>query len=143
MLETLRTEHLSTDLRGLIEDSELEYLTPANDYLIDGVYTREMLGLKDSIVVGAKHKKECINIISEGTVYVYNELTETPNKYEAPSVFVTSPGSRKIIYGLTDYVIINVFHTHKTTIKEAIKDCIVEDIETIHKEIKNRIKEKL
>jgi hypothetical protein len=65
-----------------------------------GIYAREISMLKDMLVVGKIHKYSHINILAYGEVTVASEFhTE---RFQAPRVWVSEPGIKRIVYNHTD-----------------------------------------
>lgn len=89
----------------------------------EGNYIREMKVKANTLIIGAMHKKETINILSKGSIKI---LTKNGVKvYKASSVFVTEPYTQKIGLALEDSVFINIMSTNKKTVKEVEDEWVV------------------
>ena len=115
----------------IIRHSEGCYEPPIDHKFMDGIYYREMFVLKDTVLVGATHTKECYNILLSGEIMV--GIGDDVRILKAPLTFVTSPGVQKVGYCLTDVLWANVFRTDAITVEEAEKELFKEEI---YKEIK-------
>lgn len=77
-----------------------------------GVYAREFRVPAGSIGVGAIHKTEHLNVILQGTAVVWS--SDGTREISAPAVFVSKPGSQKIVYNADDLVWLTIHPTHET-----------------------------
>lgn len=118
------------NLTEQLEELPTAYVPPVNHYFTDGMYCRETFTHAGTMLVGATHKKSCFNILTEGIVVVSNGEVET--KVKAPQIFVSSPGSQKLGYCLTDTIMVNVFNVEATTVEEAEKELYEEDLGVLH-----------
>lgn len=79
----------------------------------DGVYTRETFIPKDTLLTGWRHKQETISILLSGVISVMSVDTsgraEDKGVLQAPAIFITKPGSKKIGFAHEDTVFINSF----------------------------------
>jgi hypothetical protein len=73
-----------------------------------GLYCREILIPAGTLLTSAVHKTMHPFVISAGIIRVQAE-GEEPVTYEAPYTGVTTPGTRRLLYALTD-VIWTTFH---------------------------------
>jgi hypothetical protein len=105
------------ELKHQLEKLDGVYEPPTKHTFIDGMYCREMFILAGTMIIGAKHKQPCINLLTEGTIVVSNGTKEITLK--APQTFIGTKGTQKIGYALTDVVWVNVFRTDVTTVEEA------------------------
>jgi hypothetical protein len=107
---------------------------PVNE-LLDSVtktYTRELLLPAGTLAVGRIHKKPCLNIITKGKFLIKTSLEDEGEYFEVPEnqnfMFITNPGSQKIVFALEDTIVINVFSdVESKTLDDVEKEC-VEDI---------------
>ena len=129
------------ELQHQLEEHSLEYIPPVNHYFADGMYCREMFALAGTTAVGATHKKDCINLLTEGEIVITDGSIE-PIVIKAPQIFVSKAGKQKIIHFLTDSIVVNVFRTSATTVEEADKECVVEDFKELQGKTINRMLEK-
>jgi len=91
----------------------------------NGMYARTMKVPHGMLVVGHKHKNSVFNIVTKGTFIIYRIDTGETTQVSAPSIFITEPGSQKVLVSVGESELINIFRTDKTTIEEAEKDCVI------------------
>ena len=85
----------------------------------NGVYARELHIPAGTILTGAIHKFENLNIMSKGDMTI---VTETgPMRVQAPFTVVSPPGTKRVAYAHTDTIWTTVFGTHDKD-PEAIVD---------------------
>jgi len=73
---------------------------PVKHHFANGLYGREIFNPADSIIVTKEHKAENISFLLSGTMSV---ITEDGMKIlTGPMVFVTKPGTKRVIYSQTD-----------------------------------------
>lgn len=68
---------------------------PLKEVFAPGVYFREVLMPAGSLIIGHQHRTEHLNIISEGAALV--SMDGVVQRIEAPCVFVSKPGVRKVL----------------------------------------------
>lgn len=73
-----------------------------------GVYVREVFIPKDSVVTGAIHKKEHLNILSQGEMSVMTE--DGLKRVKASSVIKSMPGIKRAGYAHEDSVWLTICH---------------------------------
>jgi len=91
---------------------------------LPGMYVRTIYMPADTWVVGHEHKTEHFNFVLKGkaNVMVGSEVVEC---IEAPAVFVSGPGVRKVLRILEDMVWSTTHMTDKTDIAELEEELIV------------------
>ena len=105
---------LSTpNIQDIINLEEFLLTLPQTDcevehHYIDNVMTRTMFIPKGTLATGRFHKKECINIISKGSVVVWTELG--PEILIGPCRFVSPAGLKKVAYALEDTEWTGIFY---------------------------------
>lgn len=75
---------------------------PLVHHFAPGLYAREILLPKDSLVVGKIHKHAHVNNISKGSVVVYTEFGL--EEYHAPCQFISKAGTKRAVLALEDTV---------------------------------------
>lgn len=95
--------------------AEIEY----EHHFSDGVYTRVMHAPAGTVMVGKIHRHSTVNILAKGAIKATSE-DGTVRVLEAPCVFVSPPGCKKVGLALTDITWINV-HATKLTDLAAIE----------------------
>jgi len=117
------------------EMPQVELVT--NHYFADGMYARELIRAKGTLIVGKAHKREHLYIVTKGCVRVFTE--DGVRTYEAPSVIVTTPGTKRAVLALEDSVCMTVHRTDKTDLDEIEKELIEEDVNALY-DARNNVK---
>lgn len=115
---------------NLIERQQIERLQDAvsrlpqvelqtDHYFADGMYARVVTRLKGTVIVGKVHKREHFYIVAKGRVQVGKEV------YEAGTVIVSQPGTKRAVYALEDSVCLTVHRTKKRNL-DAIERQLIE-----------------
>lgn len=86
-------------------------------YFADGLYAREMFIPKGTMLTGALHLFEHINVCSQGDISVYTE--DGIKRIVAPATLVCPPGSKRIGYAHEDTIWTTFHATTATTVEEA------------------------
>lgn len=81
-----------------------------------GAYGREMILPKGSLVVGKIHKHAHLNFVMKGRVTVGTE--EGVRTIVAPAVFVSQPGTKRVVYAHDETVWVTVHVTTSTNLEE-------------------------
>ena len=95
---------------------------PLVHHFAPGLYAREILLPKDSLVVGKIHKHSHVNNISKGSVIVYTEFGM--EEYHAPCQFISKPGTKRAVYALEDTVWTTYHPTNETEL-EIIEEQVI------------------
>lgn len=99
----------------------------------EGVYAREILIAKDTVLVGEIHLKDQINVVSKGRIRVATE--EGVKEIEAPCTFISPAGTKRAGYALEDTVW-TVFHATESTDQQEIKkEFIAKDYKHLDKQL--------
>jgi hypothetical protein len=116
------------DIRTQIEALEAHLLTlpqvqlECRHYFADGLYGRELHIPAGTVLTGAIHKREHINIIIKGKIEV---ATESGSKIvEGPCVIVSPPGTKRVGIALEDTIWMTVHAAHSTTITDAERELV-------------------
>ena len=99
---------------------------PVKHHFAPGSYGREMLLPSGTVVVGKIHKHAHINVISKGRVQVFTEQGGV-QELAAPCTFVSSPGTKRVVYVLEEAVWTTVHVTDKTDLAEIEAEVISQD----------------
>lgn len=86
-------------------------------YFAGGMYAREMFIPKGTMLTGAMHLFEHINVCSQGDISVYTE--DGIKRVQAPATLVCPPGSKRIGYAHEDTIWITFHATDAKTVEEA------------------------
>jgi len=93
----------------------------------DGLYSRTMRIPKGTLLTGAIHRRAHLSVVLQGRISVYTETgTE---QYEAPCLFSSPPGTKRVGYAHTDTIWVTVHATQATTVKDAEAELIVTHFE--------------
>ena len=107
-----------------------------------GVYGREMIMPKHSVVVGKIHKYENMNVLSQGEVTVIS--VDGVMRLKAPAHIVASPGVKRILFAHTDVVWTNFHGTHERDLEKIEAEFIAKDyseVESLTEDEIDKIKE--
>lgn len=95
---------------------------PLTHHFAPGAYGREIHIPQGMLVVGKIHKHAHINILSKGHVLVYTETG--PEEFEAPRTWVSSPGTKRVVYAVSDVVWTTIHVTEETKL-DLIEDFVI------------------
>lgn len=117
-------------IRAKIEalESEMEKLPrveqPVEHFFADKLYGRVIFNPKDSFIVTKIHKQENISTLISGRLGVISE--NGMEVIEGPKVFVTKPGTKRVLYAQTD-VLFSTVHQNPNDLRdlEALEDQII------------------
>ena len=106
--DALRTKVLDLESQMLqLPQLELKVI----HHFSNGVYARELHIPKGTVLTGAIHKYENLNIMSKGDMTI---VTETgPLRVQAPFTVVSPPGTKRIAYAHEDTIWTTIFGTHE------------------------------
>jgi hypothetical protein len=96
---------------------------PLKHHFAPGLYAREILNPKGSLIVTKMHKTCHLHVIVKGKISVWIEGIGVKT-FTAPHVGITYPGTRRIIYAHEDTIFMTLHPTDKTNIEEIEKDCV-------------------
>lgn len=95
---------------------------PLTHHFAPGAYGREIHIPAGMLVVGKIHKHAHVNILSQGQVLVYTEYG--PESFRAPRTWVSEPGTKRVVYAVSDVVWTTIHVTNETDL-EAIEDVVI------------------
>lgn len=115
-------------LNGSVEagTKEINEMFPLKHNLQDGLYTREILMPKGSLVVSFIHKQNHPSFFMSGEMSVLLDTGEV-KRIKAPMKVMTEIGTQRVAYMHEDCIWICVYKTDKKTIEEAEKDVYTQD----------------
>lgn len=112
-------DHLESVMREMPEVEQ-----PLRHYFPKGLYGREIFNPKGSIIVTKTHGEENLSVMAHGLLGVISE--DGVAVLHAPMVFVTKPGTRRIIFALEDSIFVTVHpNPENTTDLEKLEDRII------------------
>lgn len=96
----------------------------------EGAYARELLLPKDMLIIGKIHRHGHLNIISRGKVAVWTtEGLMTIDATNHPVTFVSSPGTKRVVYAYEDTVWTTIHLTNETDLEKIEAEIIVPETE--------------
>ena len=121
------------------EEPQIEL--PLSHQFAPGVYLRTIFMPKGTFVIGKKHKTEHFNIVLTGSanVLIEGEL----RGIKAPSIFVSPPGSKKVLNILEDMLWATVHPTDETDMDELEKMMVCtpeEEKQLISEEVRHALR---
>jgi hypothetical protein len=93
---------------------------PVRNYFAPGIYAREMTIPKDVTLTGAVHRTEHLNIVSKGRIIVSTDSGMT--LLEAPSTFVSKPGTKRVGHALEETVWTTIHATDTTDLDTLVEE---------------------
>ena len=98
-------------------EAEIAKLPPAElvetHHFAHGVYGRELFIPAGTVLTGKIHRDSTLNVLIQGCIRVTSE-DGTVKEMEAPAVFVSPPGCKKVGFAITDTIWLNVHPTKLT-----------------------------
>lgn len=107
-------------------------------YFADGMYCRVVARAAGVLIVGKVHRREHFYMVVKGAVAVIQDGAER-RVYEAPSIIVSRPGTKRAVIALEDSVCLTVHRTDLTDLAE-IEAELIEPDETALFDSGNRVK---
>jgi quercetin dioxygenase-like cupin family protein len=106
--------------------SQLPQLTLETfSHFAPGLYARQLLLPAGATIVGKRHKKEHIYIVTRGRVAV--DSGSGAVIHEAGSVHVSQPGAKRAIHALEDAIFTTVHRTDNTDLDDIERELLEED----------------
>lgn len=99
-------------MEDCVDATELLQTTNVTHHFEEGVYGRELLLPKGTIVVSRVHKTGSINVISKGVVEIVD--TNGWREVRAPATFTSPKGTHRIVIALEETVWTGVHHSTET-----------------------------
>ena len=110
--------------------SELEQVEiPIIHDFMGGVYVRQMLAPKDTLIIGKRHRHETCNILLSGKLSVYVGANEPVKHIEGPCIFKSESGAKKMGYTHTDVIFLNIHPTIETDLDKIEAEFIISEEE--------------
>lgn len=86
---------------------------PVTHHFADGIYGREMFIPAGTMLTGKVHRFATLNLLLQGDITV--TTPEGVKRIQAPAIFVSAPGCKKVGFAHTDTIWVNV---HPTKLKD-------------------------
>ena len=84
-----------------LQNSQAEQ--PLTHHFTDGLYAREILNPKGSLIVTQTHKEHNFSFVMRGHLLVITE--DGQKELKAPAWFQTKPGTKRVLYALEETVL--------------------------------------
>lgn len=94
-------------------------------YFADGMYCRTLFRAAGTLIVGKVHKREHFYIVAKGKVQVVTD--GEPITYEAGTVLVSQPGTKRAVLALEDSVCLTVHRTKKRNLDKIERELVEPD----------------
>jgi hypothetical protein len=105
--------------KHMLEMPQIELQT--DHYFADGMYARVVARPAGTLIVGKVHKKEHFYIVAKGKVQIGK------NVYEAGTIILSKPGTKRAVFALEDSVCMTVHRTNKKNLVKMEKELIEDD----------------
>lgn len=103
-------------------------------YFADGMYARVLKRPAGTLIVGKVHKREHFYIVTKGKVQVGKDI------YEAGTVIVSEPGTKRAVLALEDSICMTVHRTKKRNLEKIEAQLIEPDTKALF-DSSNKLKE--
>ena len=90
-------------------------------YFAEGMYARVVPRTAGTLIVGKVHKREHFYIVAKGRVQVGHDV------YEAGTIMVSRPGTKRAVLALEDSVCMTVHRTNRKNITKIERDLVEPD----------------
>jgi mannose-6-phosphate isomerase-like protein (cupin superfamily) len=94
-------------------------------HFADGMYCRVLPRKEGTLIVGKVHKREHFYIVAKGRVQVVTDDGTTV--YDAGTVLVSQPGTKRAVLALEDSICMTVHRTKKRNLKAIERELIEPD----------------
>lgn len=118
-----------------IADGELERRDlPLNHYFAEGLYGRRIYCKAGDTIVTQRHKTQHITIALKGVCYIY--AGEHAKRVEAPEMWITEPGTQRVVFCETDVEWVTVHHNPENiTDLDIVEAVMVDDTLTEYRKL--------
>ena len=95
----------------------------------EGVYARERFAKADTLIIGKRHRHETMSFLLQGKLSVYMDGGEPTKHLEAPCVWVTPAGSKRMTYSHTDTILVTIHPTKEINLEKIESEFIIPEKE--------------
>jgi len=103
--------------------------TPVTHFFAGGVYVRQIFIPAGTLILGKRHRHETCNMLLQGRMLQFNEADGSSTILEAPAMFKSMPGTRKLGYALEDSIFCNIHPTDETNLEKIEEQVIIPEEE--------------
>lgn len=100
---------------------------PLTHFFAKGVYARQGIIKKGTIIVGHYKKWSHINIISSGDISIFTEQGD--RRITGPATMVAAPGTRRVGYAHEDTIWTTIVGTNDTTVEDVEENFLAKTYE--------------
>lgn len=94
-----------------------------------GVYIRQITVPAGSLIIGKRHRYETCNMLLKGEMSLYVGGGKPPVRIEAPLLFTSQPGVKKMAYCHSEVIFSNIHPTQETDLETIEKEFIIPEKE--------------
>jgi hypothetical protein len=116
----------------LASDAVVDLTDNTFHHFAEGVYGRELRIPAGIAVVGKMHRHSTLNVLAAGQLAV--TTPDGPKVLEAPAIFVSPAGCKKLGIALTDCVFLNVHASRETDLDKLEAELIIPETPAIEAE---------
>jgi len=98
---------------------------PVTHHYAKGVYGREMLIPKGTILIGKIHRYETLNVFVKGDMTIITE--QGKKRIQAPMIIVSAPGTKRGGYAHEDSIWLCIHGTEETNLDKIEQEVIASD----------------
>ena len=119
--------------------SEIEQIDlPVAHHFADGIYVRELVIPKGTIIIGKRHRKETCNILLKGSISIFldddgkivgENGRPIVKRFYAPAIFNSPPFSKKMGYTHEDTIFLNIHPTQDKDLDKIEQEFIIPETE--------------
>lgn len=117
------------EVEELAKKSTEQIDVPIEHHFSDAVYAREMRLPAGALIIGKIHKKENLNILSQGEVSVMS--IDGVKRVKAPFTFVGSIGAKRVIFAHSDVVWTTIHGTSERDLEKIEENFIAKTIDEV------------
>lgn len=123
----MQIESLENEVRkhpmAITDSKSLDELFQLKHTFSDGIYIREGLIPKNTLIIGKIHKGRTLNFLMKGEITVLTE--DGIKRLKAPLQFVSPAGSKKVGFTHEDTIWVNVHATQETDLVKIEEEVIL------------------
>jgi hypothetical protein len=102
---------------------------PTEHTFSGGVYIRQILIPKGTIIMGKRHRHETCNILLSGELSIFMGEGQPVNRVKGPLLFTSPPLTKKLAYAHEDTIFLNIHPTEETDLEKIEDNFIIPEEE--------------